>query len=314
MEKRQSTRLPTRSKLPTASGSLSASVSGIPAPTITTTKRKASTASLSGDIEHALTRRKAKVDEFSANMTKTALERRTLEAEQAKRTAEADLVKVKHEKDKVERDRRWFAERERDIVDEREAERAVFEQEKKELVNETKELRAALDNLRRGFDSLSDSHDVLQRAAAKADSVCETAQSQLAAVQEENERNHAEAIKYRKLAQEKEAELESLRNTSKSNNSLRTVDESGHTSQEWESLRGQLVQQMDQIRNLNDTNAKMRAELLVLKQRHANIEVLREEKRVLEQRVRDADFIREQLGTLEAQVEALRREKEKRFV
>jgi mitotic spindle assembly checkpoint protein MAD1 len=58
------------------------------------------------------------------------LERRVADAEQAKRNAEAELAKVKQEKDKVERDRRWFAERERDAEEEREAERAAFERDK----------------------------------------------------------------------------------------------------------------------------------------------------------------------------------------
>lgn len=62
------------------------------------------------------------------------MERRAVDAEQAKRTLEAELAKLKTEKDKVERDRRWFAEREKDIVDERDAERAAFERDKVSLV------------------------------------------------------------------------------------------------------------------------------------------------------------------------------------
>jgi hypothetical protein len=123
MENRSSTRLPTRSRLPTASTSLAAT-------SASTAKRTASTAQLDGEIEHALTRRKAKVEAFSASMTKNSLERRAADAEQAKRMVEADLTKVKQEKDKVERDRRWFAQREKDILEERDAERAAFEKER----------------------------------------------------------------------------------------------------------------------------------------------------------------------------------------
>ena len=43
---------------------------------------------------------------------------------------EADLAKVKQEKDKVERDRRWFAQREKDILEERDAERDALEKER----------------------------------------------------------------------------------------------------------------------------------------------------------------------------------------
>lgn len=63
-------------------------------------------------------------------MTKNSLERRAADAEQAKRIIEAELAKVKQEKDKVERDRRWFAQREKDILEERDEERAAFEKER----------------------------------------------------------------------------------------------------------------------------------------------------------------------------------------
>jgi mitotic spindle assembly checkpoint protein MAD1 len=122
MDNRPSKRLPARSRLPTASSSQIAPTS--------TSKRTAATAQLDGEIEHALTRRKAKVEAFSASMAKSTLERRAADAEQARRNAEAELVKVKQEKDKVERDRRWFAEREKDAEEEREAERVVFERDK----------------------------------------------------------------------------------------------------------------------------------------------------------------------------------------
>ena len=63
-------------------------------------------------------------------MTKNALERRVAEAEQAKKTVEAELVKLKHDKEKVERDRRWFAEREQSLADEKEEQRLEFDKEK----------------------------------------------------------------------------------------------------------------------------------------------------------------------------------------
>jgi len=123
MDNRPSSRLPARSRLPTASSSQAIS-------TTSTSKRTATTAQLDGEIEHALTRRKAKVEAFSASMAKNSLERRAADAEQAKRNLEAELTKVKQEKDKVERDRRWFAEREKDIIEERETERTSFERDK----------------------------------------------------------------------------------------------------------------------------------------------------------------------------------------
>ncbi|KIM30544.1 hypothetical protein M408DRAFT_287376 [Serendipita vermifera MAFF 305830] len=298
MDKRPPTRVPARSKLPTASSSqLVASTS--------TTKRTATTAQLDGEIEHALTRRKAKVEAFSASMAKNSLERRAVDAEQAKRTLEGELAKLKTEKDKVERDRRWFAEREKDIAEEREAERAAFERDKNELTTELSSMRTSMESLQRQFDSLSESHDVLENAATRANRACEETQRQLIAVQGENERNHAEAAKYRQLALGREQEIEELKQAVKHG----SVSSHGQDSKEWEGLRSELVQQTEQMRRLEDVNAKMKAELLVLRERHANIEVLKEEKRILERRVRDTESIREQLGLMEAEVDALRQER-----
>lgn len=171
-------------------------------------------------------------------------------------------------------------------------------------------LRTSLEDMQRQFDSLSESHDVLQNAASRANRACDEAQRQLIAVQGESEHNHAEAAKYRRLLQEKEEEIEGLNQASKAETPLARK----HDPAELDGLRSQLLQQTEQMRRLEDANAKMRGELLVLRERHANIEVLKEEKRILERRVRDAEAIREQLGLMEAEVDALRQERENSYV
>jgi mitotic spindle assembly checkpoint protein MAD1 len=172
------------------------------------------------------------------------------------------------------------------------------------------EMRATLDNLQRQFDTLSESHDVLEKAARKANRISKDAQTQLMSVQEENEYNHAEAAKYRQLVQEKEEELEALRVSMRTGRGPAVPVDSGRDSKEWDALRSQLLQQTEEMRRLEDANGKMKAELLVMKERYTNVEVLKEEKRVLERRVRDTDTLREQLGMMEAQVDALRQESE----
>jgi mitotic spindle assembly checkpoint protein MAD1 len=161
--------------------------------------------------------------------------------------------------------------------------------------------------LQRQFDSLSESYEQLDAAATKANRECESAQRQLTIVQEGNEFNHSEAAKYRKLAQERAEEIEMLREAARAHSETPRAD---GTSKELEIMRSEILQQTEHVRKLEDANAKMQGELLVLRERHQNIEVLREEKRVLERRVWDADLIREQLGAMEAQVEALRQERE----
>lgn len=130
-------------------------------------------------------------------------------------------------------------------------------------------------------------------------------------MQEENEHNHREVAKYRMLVQEKEDEIDNLKKAGKLESSPINVESSRQDSADWEGIRSQLLQQTEQTRRLEDANAKMKGELLVLRERHANIEVLKEEKRILERRVRDGESLREQLGAMEAEVDALRREREK---
>ena len=129
-------------------------------------------------------------------------------------------------------------------------------------------------------------------------------------VQEENEHNRAEAVKYRRLLQEKEEEMGTLKQADK----MEHIGTANRDSAEWEGLRSQLLEQTEQMKRLEDVDAKLRGELLVLRERHANIEVLKEEKRVLERRVRDLEAVREQLGLMEAEVDALRQERERSWV
>ncbi|CCA74044.1 hypothetical protein PIIN_07998 [Serendipita indica DSM 11827] len=294
------TRLPARTKLPAASSSIPK-----PSTSAQTTKRTATTAQLdNGEVEHALTRRKEKVEAFSATMTKNALERRVADAEQAKKTLEAELTKLKHDKEKVERDRRWFAEREQSLADEKEEQRREFDKEKSELTTELRDSRALALRLQRELDTLSEAHDALQQTAMKANRISEEAQTQLSALQTDSERHYAEAAKYRKLYQEKVDELEHVQQNA------RATSASSRDSKEWELLRSQILQQTEEIRRLEDANAKANAELLVLRERNANIELLTEEKRVLERRARDNDSLREQLGMMEAEMDALREERE----
>ena len=157
--------------------------------------------------------------------------------------------------------------------------------------------------LQHELDALSEAHDALQQTAMKANRISEEAQSQLSALQSDSERHYAEAAKYRQLYRAKADELEHVQSTKSASGSSRD-------SKEWELLRSQILQQTEHIRRLEDGNAKANAELLVLRERNANIELLREEKRVLERRVRDNDSLREQLGMMEAEMDALREERE----
>ena len=63
-------------------------------------------------------------------MNKNSLERRLQDAENAKKALEAELSKVKLDKVKLEGDRRLLAQREQELVEEREKETTAFAKEK----------------------------------------------------------------------------------------------------------------------------------------------------------------------------------------
>ena len=78
----------------------------------------------------------------------------------------------------------------------------------------------------------------------------------------------------------------------------------------WTVVREELHRQADHVRKIEAANAKMNAELTGLRQRHANIEVLKEQKRELERKARAVDELRETVVKLEAELDAARKERE----
>ena len=124
---RMSTR-ETRSRLPRVPAATSASKTNGTA--ATAVKRSAKAAQLDPEVDQIITRRKEKIEAFTANMNKNSLERRLQDAENAKKVAEAELSKLKLDKVKLEGDRRWLAQREQELLEEREKETEAFAREK----------------------------------------------------------------------------------------------------------------------------------------------------------------------------------------
>ena len=79
-------------------------------------------------------------------------------------------------------------------------------------------------------------------------------------------------------------------------------------------VRDELHRQADYLRTLESSNAKMLAELVVLRERQTSVEVLKEQKRGLEKKVQVLEELRTKVVKLEAEVEAGRREREDWYV
>jgi mitotic spindle assembly checkpoint protein MAD1 len=91
--------------------------------------------------------------------------------------------------------------------------------------------------------------------------------------------------------------------------SYRVTDE-----ESWAVVREELHRQANHVRTIEAANAKMSSELTTLRQRHANIEVLKEQKRELERKAQAVDELRETVVKLEAELDAARKEREEWYV
>jgi len=118
----------TRSRLPRVPVATNASKTNGTAPTAV--KRSAKAAQLDPEVDQIITRRKEKIEAFTASMNKNSLERRLQDAENAKKVAEAELSKLKLDKVKLEGDRRWLAQREQELLEKQEQETEAFAREK----------------------------------------------------------------------------------------------------------------------------------------------------------------------------------------
>ncbi len=123
-------------------------------------------------------------------------------------------------------------------------------------------------------------------------------------------------VEFRRLAEERARAFEGLQaqfeELSAAQDSI-TLNNNGH-EEDWAVLREELHHQAKYMRQLENTNAKMNAELSVLREKQTSVEVLKEQKRSLEKRLRGADELREKVVKLEAELDAARKEREEWWV
>ncbi|KAF8581961.1 hypothetical protein K439DRAFT_1618637 [Ramaria rubella] len=272
-------------------------------------KRDATSAQLQDSETAARVRQKAQA--FSSQMEKAALERRLLAAESEKKEYEIRLTQKERLVAKLESDRRWLADREKEEREEKEQERKEREEEK----TTQKQTTAALRNLRIELSTLRDEHAELQEShSTHVRTSAQTINSQkshlleltrqAATLEEELTSVKQLAEEHKSNAQELREQLEELA-LEKGDSSHRSAEDEG-----WHVVREELHRQAAYMRTLESQNAKLTGELLSLKERHTSVEVLKEEKRDLERKLRAADDLREMVARLEAEVEAGRLERE----
>ena len=135
--------------------------------------------------------------------------------------------------------------------------------------------------------------------------------SQIAALARQVSFLDAELASVKRLADERSATIEEIQVQMEDLSSAQ-LDVSRHDieQEDWGVLREELQRQASYLRTLEGTNAKLNSELIILRERQDNVEVIREEKRSLEGKLRVTEQLREQVTKLEAEVQAARRERE----
>ncbi|TFK35138.1 spindle assembly checkpoint component Mad1 [Crucibulum laeve] len=274
----------------------------------TATKRDSLAAELERDPQLSVAKRQQRTQVFTSSMAHANLERQLLAAQTTKMELETKLREKDLLIERLERDRRWFADREKQEREEKEKERAEHDEEKRKTDSDLRNLRTSLTSLREELADLQDAHSSLSRSTAQT---IASQKSQITTLTHRDELLSHELEQAKMVADQRSRTIEELQEQYEQLSS--NQDALMRRAQEEENMvvvREELHRQAEYLRTLESTNAKLTAELTVLRDRHTSVEVLREEKRGLERKVKLMDELREKVVRLEAEVEAGRRERE----
>ncbi|KAJ7777883.1 spindle assembly checkpoint component Mad1 [Mycena maculata] len=240
-------------------------------------------------------------------MAHASLERQLVAAQTTKMELETKLREKEIFIEKLERDRRWFSDREQEEREEKERERAEHEQQTERKDNELRTLRNSLTTLREEFADLQDTHSSLSRSTSQT---IASQKSQITTLIRQASLLEEEVSQFRLLAEERSQTIEEIQVQFQELSTSPNDKAAEQETTDMAVVREELHRQATYLRTLESTNAKLTSELAVLRDRHTSIEVLREEKRGLERKLKPLEDLREQVVKLEAQVEAGRQERE----
>ena len=268
---------------------------------------------------------------FTSNLAHANLERQLVSAQTTRMELETKLREREIQVERLERDRRWLADREQQEKEERERERREYDEDKVclhfrfvrhplmmvaqsqcKLEADLRSLRTALSTLREEHADLLDTHSSLSHTHAQSSSSHHALVSTLSSQTSHLESALAES---RTLAEDRLHTITELHaQLDEADVQRESTAKRAEEEQSMGVVRQELQRQAGYLRDLERTNAKLQGELNVLRERHTSIEVLKEEKRALEKKVGRMDQLREQVTRLEAEVDAGRREREAWFV
>ncbi|KAJ7590642.1 MAD-domain-containing protein [Mycena floridula] len=271
-------------------------------------KRDSLAAELERDPQLSAAKRHQRSQIFNSTVSHASLERQLTTATAAKLDLQTKLREKDIQIERLESDRRWLSERETEEKEEKERERAMYNEEKKKTDAELKSLRSSLSSLREEHADLQDQHAALSRSTTQT---LASQKTQINMLTRKAELAEDELAQTKALAEER---LTSLHELQERLDDLETAQDNfmrkGADEENMAVVRDELHRQANYLRTLESTNNKLSAELVLLRERHVSLEVLREEKRGLETKLRGMEEMRERLVKLQAQVDAGRQERE----
>ncbi|KAI1786094.1 MAD-domain-containing protein [Ganoderma leucocontextum] len=260
------------------------------------------------DPQLSTAKRQQRTQAFSSHVAHASLERQLAAAQTTKLELESKLREKDLLIERLEGDRRWLAEREKEEREEKEREREEALETKRKADSELRSLRNQLTTLRDQHVDLEDEHSILSRSASQTIS---SQKSQVSTLIRQVSLLEKQLEEFRHLAEERAHAFDELQAQFDELNAAQDSMTLSHGQDEdWTVVREELHRQAKYMHQLETANAKMTAELNVLREKQTSVEVLKEQKRDLERKLRGADELREQVVKLEAELDAARQERE----
>lgn len=177
----------------------------------------------------------------------------------------------------------------------------------KRIEGDLRTSRTSLSTLREELADLQDSHSALARNTSQT---IASQKSQITTLTHRTSLLEEELEQVKQIASERSRAVQELQDQyddvhANQSSLIRKTEEEENMGV----VREELHRQANYLRTLESTNSKLTAELAILRDRHASIEVLKEEKRGLERKIMVLEELREKVVKLEAEVEAGRQER-----
>ncbi|OBZ72934.1 Spindle assembly checkpoint component mad1 [Grifola frondosa] len=253
-------------------------------------------------------KRQQRTQAFGSHIAHASLERQLVAAQTTKTELESKLKEKDVLIERLESDRRWLAEREKEEREEKEREREEHLEEKRKFESDVRTLRSSLTALREQHADLEEEHSSHKRNTAQT---IASQKSQISTLSHQVSLLTDEVAEFKRIADERSHAFEDLQAEFDAlSASQESFVQSSVEEENWAVVREELHRQANYLRTLEATNAKMSAELTVLREKHASVEVLKEQKRELERKARGTEELHEMVAKLEAELEAARRERE----